>query len=87
MNCAVQYDKNKGKCGVCGDAWHLEQPREHESGGLYGNGEIGKHYIEGQTIDVEVDLTTNHWGFFELKICPINDKLKIATQARTIVPS
>ena len=34
----------------------------------------------GQTIEVEVDLTTNHFGYFVLKLCPINSKLRIATQ-------
>ena len=30
-------------------------------------------------IDIEVELTTNHWGWFELKICPVNDKLALET--------
>ena len=25
-----QWEKNGGKCGVCGDAWDLAQPRENE---------------------------------------------------------
>jgi hypothetical protein len=25
----------------------------------------------GQTIDIEVDINANHWGYFELKICPV----------------
>ncbi len=65
---------------MCGDSWDEEPPREHEAGGRYGNGVIGKWYVEGQRITVEVDLTTNHWGHFELKLCPVNDKTKIATQ-------
>ncbi len=65
---------------MCGDAWDEEQPREHEAGGAYGNGVIGKWYVEGQKVPVEVDLTTNHWGYFELKICPVNDKKEIVTQ-------
>ena len=31
--------------------------------------------MQGQIMDVEVELTTNHWGWFELKLCPVNDKL------------
>lgn len=76
----VQYDKNDGKCGVCGDDWADPEPREHESGGKYGKGVIAQHYTMGQVIDVEVDLTTNHWGYFELKICPSFDKTKPVTQ-------
>ena len=34
-----------------------------------------------QTIDIEVELTTNHWGWFELKLCPVNDKLGKETDA------
>ena len=33
-----------------------------------------------QQIEVEVELTTNHWGWFELKLCPVNDKKVIETQ-------
>ena len=31
-------------------------------------------------IDIEVDLTTNHWGRFVLKLCPIQDRQTIVTQ-------
>jgi hypothetical protein len=34
----------------------------------------------GQTIDIEVDINANHWGYFELKICPVDGKSKPATQ-------
>ena len=27
-----------------------------------------------------MDLTTNHWGYFELKLCPVKNKKDIATQ-------
>ena len=29
---------------------------------------------------MEIDLTTNHWGYFELKLCPVNNKNRIVTQ-------
>ena len=44
----VQYDKNGGKCGVCGDNYADEQPRPHEAGGKFGLGIIGKRYVMGQ---------------------------------------
>jgi len=76
----VQFDKNGGKCGVCGDNYADDQPREHEAGGNFGNGVIGRRYVMGQNIEVEIDLTTNHWGHFVLKLCPLNDVTEIVTQ-------
>ena len=32
-------------------------------------------------IDVEIDLSANHNGHFELKLCPVNSPKQIATQA------
>ena len=33
-----------------------------------------------QDVKVDIELTTNHWGYFELKLCPLNHHGKIATQ-------
>lgn len=44
----VQWEQNGGKCGVCGDAYHIENPRPHEAGGLYAKGIISKFYTAGQ---------------------------------------
>ena len=30
-----QWQRNGGKCGVCGDPWDISQPREGEGGGRY----------------------------------------------------
>jgi len=72
---------NGFKCGVCGDNFDKKPPRLHEGGGKYGNGIIGRRYAMGQNITVDIELTTNHWGFFELKLCPLNNRAKVATQA------
>jgi len=77
---SVQWQNNEGKCGVCGDRYDTPEPRDHEAGGRYGNGIIGRRYTMGQTIDVEIDISANHWGHFELKICPTNGRLNEATQ-------
>ena len=37
--------------------------------------------MKGQIIEVEVELTTNHWGWFEMKLCPVNDKLALEDQS------
>lgn len=76
---AVMYGQNKGKCGVCGDGYH-EQPRPNEPGGPYANGIVVRRYVPGQVIDVEVDVTTNHNGTFELRLCQNNDPAKTITQ-------
>lgn len=77
---AVQWEQNMGKCGICGDPYHVEEPRPHEAGGLYAKGILTKHYSVGQEIDIEVELTANHYGHFEIKICPNNNPAQEATQ-------
>lgn len=67
----MQWSVNEGKCGVCGDPWNESPPRLHESGGFYDNGYLGRRYTPGQVIDIEVELTANHKGFFELRLCPL----------------
>ncbi|XP_069944193.1 uncharacterized protein [Cherax quadricarinatus] len=65
-----QHEVNDGKCGVCGDAWD-QHPRPHEApDGVYATGTIVKHYTQGQIINVTVDITSNHRGHFEFRICP-----------------
>ncbi|XP_064643969.1 uncharacterized protein LOC135497906 [Lineus longissimus] len=74
----VQYGKNGGKCGICGDPWQGQ--RANEAGGIYATGTIVGKYQQGETIDIEVELTANHLGWFEFKVCPNNDYTKAATQ-------
>jgi hypothetical protein len=45
---AVQWEQNQGRCGICGDPWHLVEPRPHEAGGQFAKGVIGRHYTSGQ---------------------------------------
>ncbi|XP_026816188.1 uncharacterized protein LOC113555826 isoform X1 [Rhopalosiphum maidis] len=78
---SVQWSVNDGKCGVCGDAYDQAQPRRHEAGGEYGRGIISRHYFAGQTIDVEIELTANHKGRFEMYLCPNNNPKYEATQS------
>lgn len=54
----TQWARNKGKCGVCGDPFH--KVRDHETGGKYANGIIGREYAEGDVIPVSVLITANH---------------------------
>lgn len=73
-----QWSINGGKCGVCGDPWN--GPREHEAGGKYATGLITKSYTEGATINVELQITASHLGFFEFRLCPNNNPKKAVTQ-------
>lgn len=76
----MQWEQNEGKCGLCGDPYHVKEPRPHEAGGIYAKGIISRHYGVGQTIDIEIELTANHYGRFEIYICPNNNLHQEATQ-------
>lgn len=44
----MQWVQNQGECGVCGDAYHVAEPRPHEAGGEYAKGTIVRHYTVGE---------------------------------------
>lgn len=75
-----QWQTNQGRCGICGDAWDEPQPRANEAGGRYGQGVIARKYTKGQDIKVRIQLTANHMGHFEFRLCPNNNPSKPATQ-------
>lgn len=82
LNCGGftnQFERQGGRCGVCGDAW--EGPRDHEAGGKYARGVVARQYQPGAFINVTVELTSNHQGYFEFRLCPVNDPTIRATQA------
>ena len=64
-----------GKCGPCGDAFQDAQPRAHEFGGKYGKGIIVAKYPAGATIELTVQLTAHHKGWFEFRLCPQSDSI------------
>jgi len=68
----VQWNHNGGKCGICGDPWNQPQPRSNELGGTYGKGIITRTYKRGQVIDSWIELTQNHRGWYELRLCPLS---------------
>eukprot|EP00095_Tigriopus_kingsejongensis_P000468 maker-scaffold217_size252476-snap-gene-1.37 protein:Tk00468 transcript:maker-scaffold217_size252476-snap-gene-1.37-mRNA-1 annotation:"conserved hypothetical protein" len=75
-----QWQTNGGKCGICGDPWDSPQPRANEAGGMYGKGVIARKYERNQVIKVRVELTANHMGYFEFRMCPNNNAKKSASQ-------
>ncbi|XP_052739276.1 uncharacterized protein LOC112053162 [Bicyclus anynana] len=64
-----QWQRNNGKCGVCGDAWDDPKPRAHEKGGRFYNGVIVRKYAPSDVIPIKVQLTASHMGFFQFRIC------------------
>lgn len=61
------WEKNQGKCGVCGDPYH-EKVQPHMDGGMYARGIITKTYRKGQIINVAAKLTMSHKGYFQFRI-------------------
>ncbi|KAH8359862.1 hypothetical protein KR093_009247, partial [Drosophila rubida] len=65
-----QWKRNAGKCGECGDAWDLPEPRPHENGGQWGQGVIVRSYLPNSAMTIRVELTASHMGYFEFRLCP-----------------
>ena len=47
---------------------------------MYGKGVLVRRYVRGQPIKVRVELTANHMGYFEFRICPNNNPAQVASQ-------
>jgi len=62
-----------GKCGVCGDKYGTKN-QAHMDGGRYANNIITANYQPGQTVAIEVLLTTSHLGYFEFRINDFTSK-------------
>lgn len=68
---------------MCGDPYQ-QNPRENEAGGKYATGIISRcyrYFPAGQIIAVQVDLTVNHFGYFEFRLCEHNDTSTPISQA------
>ncbi|EQC28840.1 hypothetical protein SDRG_13353 [Saprolegnia diclina VS20] len=67
-----------GKHGVCGDPY--TGARDHETGGMYGlfpthgSKVVGACFAPGATIDLNIQITANHKGYFEFGLCKLNGK-------------
>ncbi|XP_023217686.1 uncharacterized protein LOC111620077 [Centruroides sculpturatus] len=77
---AIQYLRNNGSCGVCGDRYDHPQPRPHETGGMFATDIIARTYQPGQVIDVIVDIVANHEGYFEFSLCPRGEDRFLETE-------
>ena len=75
----IQWEVNKGNCSVCGDPW--QGPHENiPPNGKYAQGIITRDFNEGDLIISKVQVTADHKGYFEFKLCPNNDVTKPVTQ-------
>lgn len=74
----TQFYRNGGRCGICGDPF--DGPRDNEAGGKFATAAIGATYTQGQTITIQLEITVNHGGWFEFRLCPNNDFTKRVTQ-------
>lgn len=62
------------KCGKCGDAYDLPRPRDYEWGGRYGrSGIIPRVYSMGSEIELTVQVTAHHMGWFEYSLCKMSE--------------
>jgi len=69
-----------GKCGICGDAWD-DDPREHEApDGKFANGIIVRTYRPGADVEVTIEVTANHVGYFQFKLGVNNNTALDPTQ-------
>jgi len=45
--------------------------RRFEVGGQFATRDIVKNYRSGQVMNTRVQITNNHWGYFQLRLCPL----------------
>lgn len=89
----VNYDDNElycgglgaieqtgGKCGVCGDPYRSRLPRAHETGGHMVVNRTVKNYFPRSTIDVLIQLDTDHGGYFTFELCRRSSVHEIETE-------
>jgi hypothetical protein len=69
-----QNDLHNGECGICGDAIG-DAIRKHEAPNKYANGIITGEYTTGQDVQVKIQVTANHRGYFIFKLCENNNIL------------
>ncbi|XP_048251103.1 uncharacterized protein LOC124115133 [Haliotis rufescens] len=67
---AHQWEHMNGLCGLCGDPYD-QRPRPHEAGGKYAKGIVTETFLQGQIINVKIEVTANHGGVFAFRLCPL----------------
>ncbi|XP_033761235.1 uncharacterized protein LOC117343020 [Pecten maximus] len=77
----VQWWMNGGKCGICGDRYDVPIRDNEPPYGRFANGVITGYYQKGGVIDINVEVTASHKGYFEFRLCPNNNVKRAATQS------
>lgn len=65
-----QWGANGGQCGICGEDFNAD--KLWEKGGKNYRGYTVRTYAQGETIDVTVEITANHKGYFEFRLCDVD---------------
>lgn len=70
MNCggyATQWYQNGGKCTICGESYS-SPIKQYNSSSI-----VVKEYTQGQAITAQVEITANHMGWFEFRLCSLDN--------------
>ncbi|CAF0918643.1 unnamed protein product [Adineta ricciae] len=67
-----QWNNNGGKCGICGEPYDRAAKLFEKGGRLY-LGKVVQTYAQGQQIEVKVKLSANHQGYFEFRLCSVDN--------------
>lgn len=76
----VQWSVNNGKCGICGDAYDGKREHEYPGGKFTKPLRITGNYASGSILDVTIELTTTHLGYFTFRLCPETSESREVTQ-------
>ncbi|KAK3713146.1 hypothetical protein QZH41_010058 [Actinostola sp. cb2023] len=82
---STQWKKNGGKCGVCGDAYHLKI-QKYVYPGSHATGTITKTYDEGQEIELDLMITVTHKGWSEFRVGDIGARPITQDKLRYLLP-
>ena len=69
----------KGICGICGNTWN-PRPGKWEAPGRFATGQMTGVYKQGQVIEITTQVTANHKGYYEMKLCKNDGSKKDPTQ-------
>lgn len=73
-----QWNRNGGKCGICGEDY--SGPKSFEKGGANYRDLIVAKYTAGQQMEAVVQVTANHYGYFQFSLCNVDHQRGEATQ-------
>ena len=67
LNVKIVQDISSNEAHDTDKHWHI-------TGGMWGNtGIVTGEYSPGEWIDVSIEVTTQHLGYFIFKVCPSNN--------------